>query len=93
MISLTLHLQQMKPTMLCLQQLRFQTLIESELFHYLTYIMDQVDIYSNKEQKREKAKKREGQRVAMPPQIFNTETYCGASSHSIHSIHDSCLFM
>jgi len=61
MISLTL--QQMKPTMMCLQQLRFQTLIESELFHYLTYIMDQVDIYSNKERKREKGKKREALRT------------------------------
>ena len=64
MISLTL--QQMKPTMLSLQQLRLLTLIKSELFHYLNYIMDQMDIYSNKERKRgkrEKGKKREALRT------------------------------
>ena len=61
MISLTL--QQMKPTMLSLQQLRFLTLIKSELFHYLNYIMDQVDICSNKEREREKGKKREALRT------------------------------
>ena len=33
---------------------------------------------------RNKAKKREGQKVAMPPQIFNTETYCGVSIPSLY---------
>jgi len=62
-LTISPTLQKMKPTVLSLQQLRFLTLIESELLHYLTYIMDQVDIYSNKERERDKGKKREALRT------------------------------
>ena len=34
---------------------------------------------------REKAKLREGQRVALPPQIFNKEEYCGVNINMILS--------
>ena len=74
-------------------QHRILTILRSLKIEFVLVDITAPKMEEMKQFMREKAKKREGQRVAIPPQIFNTETYCGASSHSIHSIHDSCLFM